>query len=88
MVDSVNASGPVQGVAALRPASTKAAPQAAHQRTLADVQSLVRQAAAIADQGPPVDYVKLAQIRAAIFRGDYPINTRAIADAIAMQAHL
>lgn len=88
MVDSANASGPVQRVAALRPASSKAAAPARPKPTLADRQGLVRQAAAIADQGPPVDYLKLAQIRAALFRGDYPINSRAIADAIAMQAHL
>lgn len=88
MVDSVNSSGPVHGLSAARRASPKLAPESAQQTTLADVPTLVRQAAQIADQGPPVDYAKLAQIRTAIFRGDYPINSRAIANAIAQQAHI
>lgn len=88
MVDSVNSSGPVQGTAAIRRIGKGPSPESAKQTTLADVPNLVRQATEIANQGPPVDYVKLAQIRTAIFRGDYPIDARAIADAIAQQAHV
>ncbi|MEY5008007.1 MAG: hypothetical protein RL764_1323 [Pseudomonadota bacterium] len=41
-----------------------------------------------ANLGPPIDLEKIANIRIALFRGDYTINSRAIADAIARQAHL
>ncbi len=88
MVDPVNASSPASGVTAIRSTAPRAASPDVKTPTLADVPSLVRQAAEIADQGPPVDYAKLAQIRTAIFRGDYPLDTRAIAHAIAQQAHL
>ena len=87
MVDTVNMSGPVSRPATIHRLPAGQAPEQSQQTTLADVPNLVRQAAAIADQGPPVDYVKLAQIRTAIFRGDYPIDSRAIANAIALQAH-
>lgn len=87
MVESLNTTGAVQGTAIVRKVSAKVTPETAPQTTRADVPNLVRQAAEIANQGPPVDYVKLAQIRTAIFRGDYPLDARAIANAIAMQAH-
>jgi flagellar biosynthesis anti-sigma factor FlgM len=45
-------------------------------------------AAKIASEGPPVDYAKLAQIRTAIFRGNYPIDTNAVANAMSFQAFL
>ena len=41
-----------------------------------------------ADLGPPIDLEKIAQIRIALFRRGYAIDSRAIADAIVRQAHL
>lgn len=79
MVDQGNASGPAQGIVG----------QQRHDPAgVVDGSSLAQTAAILADRGPPVDYLKLARIRTALARGDYRINTRAIADAIASQAHI
>jgi anti-sigma28 factor (negative regulator of flagellin synthesis) len=45
-------------------------------------------ASKIASEGPPIDYVKLAQISTAIAQGSYPVDTTAIADAMSFQAYL
>lgn len=44
--------------------------------------TLVSLAADLAQQGPPVDYAKIAQIRQAIASGTYEIDFRATAAAI------
>jgi hypothetical protein len=48
----------------------------------------VRPPARLAGAAAPIDFLKLVQIRTALSRGTYAINSRAIADAIAQQAHL
>ena len=52
------------------------------------VPRLFSMASKIANEGPPVDYVKLAQIRTAIAQGSYPVDTTAIAQAMSFQAYL
>lgn len=79
MVDQGNASGPAQGIVGR---------QTHDPAGVVDGSSLAQTAAILADRGPPVDYLKLARIRTALARGNYRINTRAIADAIALQAHI
>ena len=80
MVDQGNASGPAKGIVGRQTHDDPA--------SVIDGRSLAKTAAILADRGPPVDYLKLARIRTALARGDYRINTRAIADAIALQAHI
>jgi len=88
MVDPVNSSGPAQSVPIVRNSNAKPALPAAGEPTPSDIPRLVNMAAKIASEGPPIDYAKLAQIRTAIFRGNYPIDTRSVADAMSFQAYL
>jgi negative regulator of flagellin synthesis FlgM len=43
---------------------------------------LIQMAAALTQQGTPIDYTKIAQVRHAIANGDYKIDPDRIADAI------
>ncbi len=89
MVDPVNSSGPAaQSAPVVRNANAKPALPAAGEPAPSDIPRLVNMAAKIASEGPPIDYAKLAQIRTAIFRGNYPIDTRSVADAMSFQAYL
>ncbi len=88
MVDPVNSSGPAQAAPIVRNANPKLALPAAGEPTPSDLPGLFNMAAKIASEGPPVDYAKLAQIRTAIFRGNYPIDTNAVANAMSFQAFL
>ncbi len=74
MLDDVNFAGTRVELGLIRRTMGKA-PSGCHQTSLANL-------------GPPIDLEKIANIRIALFRGDYAINSRAIADAIARQAHL
>jgi flagellar biosynthesis anti-sigma factor FlgM len=48
----------------------------------ASLPKLVQMASVLAQQGTPIDYAKIAQIRHAIANGDYKIDTSRIADAM------
>jgi negative regulator of flagellin synthesis FlgM len=52
----------------------------------ASLPKLMQMAAALAQQGTPIDYVKIAQVRRAIAEGDYKIDPGRIADAM-LQFH-
>ncbi len=43
---------------------------------------LVSLASALAEQGPPFDFAKIAQVRQAIAEGSYRVNPDKIADAV------
>ena len=88
MAKPVNTAGTMQGMAITQRVSLIDMSEIHSQATRADALSVTQQAAEIAHQGPPIDYVKLAQIRTAIFRGDYLLDARVIANTIALQAHL
>lgn len=88
MVDPVNSSGGAQPPQIVRNMAPKAALTASAGPGPADVPRLLNMAAQIASEGPPVDYVKLAQIRTAIAQGNYPIDTTAVADNMSFQAFL
>lgn len=88
MAEPVNTAGTMQGMAITQRVSPIDVPEIHPQTSRADALSVAQQAAEIAHQGPPIDYVKLAQIRTAIFRSDYLLDARAIANAIALQAHV
>ncbi len=74
VLDDVNFAGAGGELGLIRRTMGKA-PSGCHQTSLANL-------------SPPIDLEKIANIRIALFRGDYAINSRAIADAIARQAHL
>lgn len=50
--------------------------------TSANLPKLVSLAADLARAGPPVDYVKIAQLRQAIAQGDYPVDVDSIAHSM------
>lgn len=88
MVDPVSSSGGAQAPQLVRNAAPKPTLSAGGNPGPADVPRLFSMASKIASEGPPVDYVKLAQIRTAIAQGSYPVDTTAIAQAMSFQAYL
>ena len=72
MVDIVNAAAGSAGPVTFCPAGTKAS----HTKTC------------IAGTAAPIDFLRLVHIRTALSRGACPIDSRAIATAIARQAHV
>jgi flagellar biosynthesis anti-sigma factor FlgM len=88
MVDPVSSSSSAQAPQIVRNAAPKPTLNTGSGPAPADVPRLFSMASKIASEGPPVDYVKLAQIRTAIAQGSYPVDTTAIADAMSFQAYL
>lgn len=52
----------------------------------ASLPKLVNLARELAEQGPPVDHAKIAQVRQAIAQGSYHIDTEKLATAILLYA--
>jgi flagellar biosynthesis anti-sigma factor FlgM len=74
----------------VRTAKTSGSPSvpAAEQPVAAvSLSKLTAAARALAEAGPPVDYVRIAQIRTAISQGDFKVNSRVIADAMLSHYH-
>jgi flagellar biosynthesis anti-sigma factor FlgM len=88
MVDPVSSSSGAQAPQLVRNHAPKPTLNAGGGPGPADVPRLFSMASKIASEGPPVDYVKLAQISTAIAQGSYPVDTTAIADAMSFQAYL
>ncbi len=55
--------------------------------TAVPLSKLTAAARALAEAGPPVDYVRIAQIRTAISQGSYQLDSKAIADAMLRHYH-
>lgn len=85
MVDPVTM-GPVRTLPqSSRPAASKAdGPRTATPAPspTASLPKLVSIAAELAEQGPPVDYAKIAQVRQAIAKGEYSVDVQSIAHAL------
>ncbi|MFM5914206.1 MAG: flagellar biosynthesis anti-sigma factor FlgM [Chakrabartia godavariana] len=88
MVDPVSSSSGAPAPQIVRNPAPKPTLNSAGGPGPADVPRLFSMASKIASEGPPVDYVKLAQIRTAIAQGSYPVDTTAIAQAMSFQAYL
>jgi flagellar biosynthesis anti-sigma factor FlgM len=91
MVDPVSLSS-VRSVESrlIRAAKTSGSPSvSASEQPVATVplSKLTAAARALAEAGPPVDYVRIAQIRTAISQGDFAVNSKAIADAMLYHYH-
>jgi negative regulator of flagellin synthesis FlgM len=78
-VSRTNGTAPVS-TARQRSAAASNAP--ARQEAPASLPRLVTLAAELANQGPPVDYARIAQIRHAIADGSYAIDPELIAQSI------
>lgn len=87
MVDPVTL-GPVRTLPqAPRPSTTKASAQgsatpAPTPSAMANLPKLVSLAGQLAEQGPPIDYAKIAQVRQAIAQGEYTVDLESIAHSI------
>jgi flagellar biosynthesis anti-sigma factor FlgM len=86
MVDSVSINPAKPSLSldsrSVRKASETAQKLTANPTQTASLPKLVQMASALAQQGTPIDYAKIAQIRHAIANGDYKIDTSRIADAM------
>lgn len=84
MMERVSKLGPTAAVGAIKSTGARAqSPNASsHAVTGKSLPKLIELARALTEQGPPVDYAKIAQIRQAIAQGEYHIDTEAIASAI------
>lgn len=65
-----------------KPSGSPSAPAAEQPVAAAPLSKLTAAARALADAGPPVDYARIAQIRAAISQGSYTVDSKALADAM------
>jgi flagellar biosynthesis anti-sigma factor FlgM len=91
MVDPVSLSTlrPVESrlVRNAKTGGSPSAPAREAQAAPVPLSKLTAAARALADAGPPVDYVRIAQIRTAISQGSYQLDSRAIADAMLRHYH-
>ncbi|MGB5077752.1 MAG: flagellar biosynthesis anti-sigma factor FlgM [Sphingorhabdus sp.] len=80
---------PLKAVSALAQASTRTLAsadgnhgKAAAPESSASLSKLISLARTLADQGPPIDTAKIAQVRQAIADGSYQIDVEALANAM------
>jgi flagellar biosynthesis anti-sigma factor FlgM len=78
--------GPLQPAAKAAGAHARTAGAPAHDAPAVMVASIAAQLSAAGD--PPVDLARVATIRAAISRGEYPLDPGEIADALIAAGHL
>jgi flagellar biosynthesis anti-sigma factor FlgM len=92
MINSDGKLGPVRGSATVArissgaesaPAKAKVAASTASQSSSLKIISVAQE---IARQAPPIDAVRVAQLRRAISEGDYPVDTLSIAQALISRA--
>lgn len=84
MIERVSKPGPTAAVGAVKATGGQGRSAVAPGNTEPgkSLPKLIQLARELTEQGPPVDYAKIAQIRQAIAKGEYHIDTDAIASAI------
>ena len=89
MIERISSLGPAASVSSVKSGENGAARSTSNTRTStgsASLPKLINLARELAEQGPPVDYAKIAHVRQAIAQGSYQIDADALANAILLYA--